>query len=375
MKRMIIYYAGAILTMLMFKGVRAQDLVVNAFIPPGALIEKEQLWNVIISNPTSTPRSCQISLTVLNKANGNKMLSAVTNNIIVPAGTRQIQVADVMPVIYNALNENVNLTGQGILPVGLYQVCYELVSKGVANGSSCIDVQVDALAPPQLIFPENKSELHELQPAFSWIPPAPMTMVRNCTYAYTLVKVNANQTAADAINDNAPVYRTFRLTNTALTYPASSPALEKQQLYAWQIIAQTSTANIKSDVWTFSIIDSEQVKLQPGAGTAYTKLAKKNERVSYSIVSKTLRFSWYNEGLDSLFQIRILDVTGGNHIPLKIKEEAIYKFSPGINLINMNLQEVGKFIQNHLYEFTLTDKQGQEWKMFFEYTEKRNRRL
>jgi hypothetical protein len=372
MKRNIIYYVGAILTLLMFRGTHAQDLVVNAFIPPGALIQKEQLWNVIISNPTSTARSCQLSLTILNKANGNRMLTALTNNIVVPGGARQIQVADVMPVVYNALNENVNLSGPGLLPVGLYQVCYELVSnKGASYGSSCVDVQVEVLAPPQLIFPEHKSELKEQQPAFSWIPPAPMTLVRNCTYEYKIVKVNNNQTAADAIRDNVPVYTAARLSNVALTYPASATALEKKQLYAWQITAQTSSANIKSDVWTFTITGGEQVKGKPGDGLAYTKLAKKNEQVSYSVVSQTLRFSWHNESLDSTFQIRMLDVTGGNHIPLSMNKKAVPVFSPGVNLIDMDLREAGKFIRNHLYEFCLVDKQGQEWKMLFEYKGKK----
>ncbi|WP_315815039.1 hypothetical protein [Paraflavitalea speifideaquila] len=371
MKRNSIYYVSVVLTMLMFRAVHAQDLVVNAFIPPGALIQKEQLWNVVISNPSSAVRTCQISLTILNKANGNKMLTALTNNIVVPGGARQIQVADVMPVVYNALHEQVTLGGQGLLPVGHYQVCYELVSnKGASYGSTCIDVQVDVLAPPQLIFPENKSELQEQQPAFSWMPPAPMALVRNCTYEYTLVKVNNNQTAADAIRDNAPVYRVGRLTNIAFTYPASAMALEKKQLYAWQITAQAAT-NIKSDVWTFSVADKVPPKGTPGDGLAYTKLARKNEQVSYSIVAQGLKFSWYNESLDSLFQIRVVDVTGGDHIPVSINEESIPVFSPGINIVEIDLAKAGKFIRDHLYEFSLIDKQGQEWKMSFEYKGKK----
>ncbi len=368
MKRNRIYYLSIILALMVCRSAHAQDLVVNAFIPPGALIQKEQLWNVIISNPTTTPRTCQLSLTVLNKANGTKMLTALTNNIVVPGGVRQVQVADVMPVVYNALNDNVNLAGHGLLPAGFYQVCYELVgNKGLSLGSSCVDVQVGVLAPPQLVFPNNKSELKELQPAFSWVPPAPLTLVRNCTYEYRIVKVNTNQTAADAIRDNVPVYRADRLSNVSLTYPASAVALEKKQPYAWQITAQTSTAAIKSDVWTFTITDREQGKTPPGDGLAYTKLAKKSGQVSYSVVSQTLKFSWYNESLDTLFQVRMLDVTEGNHIPVSINEKSIPVFTPGINLVDIELAGAGKFIRNHRYEFSLVDRQGQEWKMLFEY--------
>jgi len=372
MKRNIISFTGTILILLVCSVIHAQDLVVNAFIPPGALTGKEQLWNVIISNPTHSPRSCQLSLTVLNKANGARMLTAITNTIVVPGGTRQIQVADVMPVVYNALNENVNLAGYGLLPVGFYQVCYELVGhKGETLGSSCVDVQVDVLAPPQLIFPENKSELKQQTPSFSWVPPAPLDLVRNCTYEYTVVKVNSNQTAADAIRDNVPVYSASRLSGTMLNYPASATALEKQQSYAWQITARTSTADIKSDVWTFSIADKEQSGATPVAGLAYTKLANRNEHVGYSVVSQTLRFSWYNEGIDSLFQIRVLDVTAADHIPLHIDEKSFPVFSPGNNLIDLDLPGAGRFIRNHMYEFSLLDKQGNEWKMLFEYKGKR----
>lgn len=372
MRRNIIRYAGVILMLFLFKATHAQNLVVNAFIPPGALIQKEQLWNVIISNPGTSARSCQLSLTILNKANGSRMLTALTNMIVVPGGTRQIQVADVMPVVYNSLNEHVQLGGAGFLPVGLYQVCYEAVGdKGMSYGSSCVDVQVDVLAPPQLIFPENKSEVKEQYPVFNWIPPAPLTLVPKLAYEYKLVKVNKNQTGADAIRDNVPVYRAGKLPNPAFNYPASATALEKQQVYAWQITAQTTGADIKSDVWTFSITDKEETKLRSVDGTAYTKLAIKNEQVSYTVVSKTLKFSWNNESLDSLFQIRVLDVTGGNHIPVSIKEKAVPVFSPGNNLVDMDLPQAGDFIQKHMYEFCLTDKQGQEWKMLFEYNKKK----
>ena len=372
MRRTITYYAGIILLLLTFKGTHAQNLVVNAFIPPGALIQKEQLWNVIISNPGTNARSCQLSLTILNKANGNKMLSALTNLIVVPGGTRQIQVADVMPVVYNSLNENVRLSGNGLLPVGLYQVCYEAVdNKGISYGSSCVDVQVDVLAPPQLIFPENKSEVKEQYPVFNWIPPVPLTLVPNCLYEYKIVKVNKNQTAADAIRDNVPVFRAGKLPNPAFNYPASAPALEKQQLYAWQIAAQSSGTDIKSDVWSFTINNKEDAKSQPADGLAYTKLARSNERVSYSVVSQTLKFSWNNECLDSLFQIKVLDVTGGDHLLVSIKETAVPKFLPGVNLIDMDLPRAGEFIKNHMYEFCLTDKQGLEWKMLFEYKGKK----
>lgn len=372
MRRNIICYAGAILLTFLVKATQAQNLVVNAFIPPGALIQKEQLWNVIISNPGSAARSCQLSLTILNKANGSRMLTALTNMIVIPGGTRQLQVADVMPVVYNALNEHVHLNGHGLLPVGLYQACYELVNdKGMSLGSSCVDVQVDVLSPPQLIFPENKSELKEQYPLFNWIPPAPLTLMPNCVYEYTLVKVNKNQTAADAIRDNMPVFKTGKIPNPTLNYPASATALEKQQLYAWQISARSAGTDIKSDVWTFSITNNEQSKLKPADGAAYTKLARNNERVSYTVVSQTLKFSWNNESLDTAFQIKVLDVTSGNHLPVSIKENALPSFSPGNNLIDMDLPKIGDFTRNHMYEFCLTDRQGLEWKMLFEYIGKK----
>lgn len=369
--RRTISYAGAFLMLFLVKVAQAQNLVVNAFIPPGALIQKEQLWNVIIVNPGSGVHSCQLSLTILNKANGTKMLTAITNTIVVPGGTRQIQVADVMPVAYNALNENVHLSSHGFLPVGLYQVCYEAVGdKGQSYGSSCIDVQVEVLAPPQLIFPENKSEIKEQHPVFNWIPPAPATLVPNCTYEYKIVKVGKNQTGADAINDNVPVFRTGKLPNTAFNYPPSATALDKQQLYAWQITAQSAGTDIKSDVWTFTITDKDETKAPSVDGNAYTKLAKNNEKSSYTVVPQVLKFSWYNESLDSIFQLRVLDVTGGNHLPVTINDKAVPIFSTGSNLIELDLSKAGKFVRNHMYEFCVIDKQGQEWKMLFEYKKK-----
>jgi hypothetical protein len=182
--------------------------------------------------------------------------------------------------------------------------------------------------------------------------------------------VGKNQTGADAINDNVPVFRTGKLPNTAFNYPPSAAALDKQQLYAWQITAQSAGTDIKSDVWTFTITDKDETKAPSVDGNAYTKLAKNNEKSSYTVVPQVLKFSWYNESLDSSFQIRVLDVTGGNHLPVTINDKAVPVFSTGSNLIELDLSKAGKFTRNHMYEFCVIDKQGQEWKMLFEYKKK-----
>ncbi|MDI3321391.1 hypothetical protein [Pinibacter soli] len=350
--------------------VQGQDLVVSAFLPPGALIEKEQLWNVIIANPLSTPRHCQLSVTILNKSNGQKMMTALSGSIVVPTGARQMQIADVMPVVYNSLSNDIDLSSPGFLPVGLYQICYEVLEgkEMASGGNTCVDVQVDVLAPPQLIFPENKSAVKETQPLFSWVPPVPLSLVRNCTYEYKIVKVGGNQVPADAIRDNVPVYASSRLANTTLPYPAFATALEKQQLYAWQITAQSSTSNLKSDIWTFTIEDENDPTVLPDEGNTYTKLAKGYDKAGYSIVQQMLKFSFFNESADSVFQITIADVTSSAGIrQVKLNKDKQPQFLRGLNLVDMGLEEQGKFIKNHMYEFTLIDKIGQEWKMLFEY--------
>lgn len=345
----------------------AQDLLVQAFVPEGTLIQKEQLWNLVITNPTATPQSGLVSLTIVNKSNSQKIMTAVTNSISIQGGAKLYQVSDLMPVFYNALSSEINLNESGFLPVGEYQFCYEFVgTKGNRSGISCVDARVEWVTPPQLIAPGNMSMLDSNTHMFSWVPPSPSQLMGNCTYSFRIVSILPNQDAANAIKDNTPFYEVSGLTSSFHSYPRSAPELEVDKHFAWQVTANTASSKSESEVWEFTT-NKNAAKQLGSDGSAYTKLERAGNGVSYSVVSQYLQFSFTNDGVDSLFVLKIYDVSLGRRNEVKIARDAIPKFLQGVSIVRMDLPSIGEFEKGHMYELVLTDRLRQEWKMMFQY--------
>ncbi|PSL46350.1 hypothetical protein CLV51_103328 [Chitinophaga niastensis] len=371
MLKFVKYMAALLVILTFYMQAMSQQLIVNAFIPPGGLIQKELLWNIMIANPAAATESGHISLTIINKINGQRMLTASSGYLVVPPGARQLQVSDVMPVVYNALSADINLGGYGFLPVGSYQVCYNFSSeKGFVLGSTCVDATVEVLSPPQLVLPENKSTLKETNPSFSWIPPAPAMLVKNCTYEYKLVKVNELQSPKDAVNSNVPVYTAANLAAPFMNYPSFAGTLEKGQPYAWQITAVSAATRIASDVWTFTLKDPDSKDNKAGDGSVFSRLLKEGQGQGYAAVTSVLKFEFNNDSNDSLFVMKLTDISSGKHTDIAFQQELFPKFKPGKNQVVVDLAGTGLFKRNHFYEFELTDAAGEKWKMKFEFAGK-----
>lgn len=346
--------------------------VYNPMASSGGIYQKEQLWTLIVTNLHTAPKTGQLSLTVLNKASGQQVLTAISRLLIFQPGTRQVQVSEVMPVVYNALNADVDLTGGFLLPAGAYKLCYEVIGeKGLLFASSCTDVRVEVLSPPQLVLPANKSAIRQAELAFNWMPPVPANLLKNCAYDLKLVEIATGQTAAEAVRDNMPLYTAAKIKQTMLVYPASAIGLKRGVQYAWQVVANSGSTSIPSEAWNFTI--TEDNAAAPGSETSsYVKLARSNESQSYAVTGNQLRFSYINDGSDSLFSMKIID--HGSREEAKVytlTEEQVPVLRPGMNLVDIDLSKVARFVKGRIYEFRLTDRQGVDWKMMFEYKGKK----
>ena len=217
---------------------------------------KSQLWAVSISN-TGTPIEARIQLDMQDLETRQSVLTAATAAFRVPKGVTMVPLNSLEPIVYSYNSPVVvDRTPNGPLPIGRYQVCYQLlITSGETQGliaEDCDEVAVEPLSPPLLTSPEDDSVVKVAQPNFTWVPPTPVTMFNDLTYDVIISEVNEGQSLTDAIQKNLPVQQAQGLTTPFLTYPLTGPQLDTGKTYAWQVIARNQqTFAAKSEVWSF----------------------------------------------------------------------------------------------------------------------------
>lgn len=217
---------------------------------------KSQLWAVSVSN-TGAPIEARLQLDMQDLETHQSVLTAASGVFRVPKGTTVVSVTSLEPIVYNYNSPVVvDRTPNGPLPVGKYQVCYQLLrTSGETEGivaEDCDEIAVEPLSPPLLTSPEDDSVVTVAQPNFTWTPPAPVSMFDDLSYDVIISEVNEGQSVSDAIEKNLPIQQAQGLRTPFLTYPLTGPQLDTGRTYAWQVVARNQqTYAAKSEVWSF----------------------------------------------------------------------------------------------------------------------------
>lgn len=228
-----------------------------AILPTGGIYLKSQLWNISVSNTSSAAVEATLHLDMKDIQTQQTVLSAQTAAFRVGPGMTKPQLSMLEPVIYNyGPGIRADRSSNGTLPIGKYQVCYQLIWKygenQTATADDCDEIEVEPLSPPVLTLPENDSVVANYHPDFSWVPPAPLSMFSDLRYDLLISEVNEGQAITDAIQQNLPLQQAEGLTQPFFSYPVQGPQLEKGKKYVWQIIARDQTRYaVKSEIWTF----------------------------------------------------------------------------------------------------------------------------
>jgi hypothetical protein len=234
--------------------VRGQIGIIPLAVSP--LFLKTQLWNVSVSN-TGAATQGRIQLDMKDVQTHQSVLSAVSAPFRIATGASMVQLQAMEPITYSYNSPIVvDRTPNGPLPVGQYQVCYELLlSVGETQGpvaEDCEEIAVEPLSPPLLTMPDDDSVVTVPQPNFTWMPPTPLNMFSDLTYDILISEVYDGQSLTDAIQKNLPIQQAQGLQQPFLTYPLQGPQLEDGKTYAWQVIARDhSQYAAKSEVWSF----------------------------------------------------------------------------------------------------------------------------
>lgn len=345
------------------------QLVVNTQFPVSGLVQKGQLWNIVVTNVTQNNLNLYISMNVQEVQTGDQILNASSAPFLLPPGTMALNDAKLMPVQYHQTGAAWgagNLEQTGLLPPGNFLVCYSFFSDEIPFKTECFPIVVQALSPPQLILPEDNASITDIdQVIFSWTAPTPSGLFYDLSYNLTVVEKSEIQSPSDAIQMNIPIIRQENITGLSFHYPLSAPELQPGTEYVWQVIAVNGAMPAgSSESRVFKVGDS--TGYTSGAKNAsYTWLAKGSES-SYAICTGSLKFAYINETADTSWDISIFDISTPQREKVIFNIDSI-PLKRGLNLVESDLKKNKQFVDNHIFLLELRNSRKEVWRMKFEY--------
>jgi len=358
-----------LLMALLLKGASGQ-LSIQSVMPASGLVQKSQLWNLVIINNSSQEYKVVIDLVLTDRITGLEIMTASTGRFDIGKGTRQLNPGLLQPIQYNYLAGWIDNRTSEMLPIGLYTACYRL-SHVISNktfplAEDCIQFDVEPLSPPMLIHPADSAVLEKAPQQFSWIPPTPASLFSNLHYEVIITELLNGQKAPEAIQDNIPFFLNGSVYVSNMPYTASSIPFEVNKWYAWQVVARdNSTYAAKSETWVFKVRDS--LAPLPIVASPYIKLEPKAGEVS--IVKKgMLKMEYYNYLPDSTVKVWIYNEKEKNDYQ-KNNKPIIVRVVPGQNLLQLNLGRKIQAGNNSIFEAVLINSKRERFFMKFKNTD------
>ena len=325
----------------------------------GNVYMKSQLWNLSLSN-TGGAVQASLNLEMKDAATQQTVLSAMSGVFRLPAGVLVVQMQSLDPIIYNySSGTAVDRSSNGLLPVGRYQVCYQLILQSreaqTPVADDCEQIAVEPLSPPLLTMPENDSALATANPFFTWAPPAPAAMFTQLNYDLLISELYDGQSITDAIEKNLPVQQAEGLQQPFFTYPLQGPQLEQGKNYVWQIIARDQQQYAaKSEVWVFRM-PGNKINV-PGNNLVYLLMDDKYHGVA--VIDPGLLHIKYVSAA-AAHQVRILLKDGNNRLLMTLNRQ----IRQGDNFLDISLS--GAFQSHHIYTVLIQTPDGASHSLAF----------
>ena len=369
MNKILLVFINLLLTI-----AAAAQLTITVQVPETGMLLKSQLWNAVISNSYSDSKQVFIGLTLSNAATGEPVMTGTTSKLFIPTGVTQVLESNLSPITYDYLSSDISdRNPEGYLPAGSYTACYTLFLIDENNGSpvaeQCTPLIIEPVSPPILNIPFNKQIIRNPYPQFSWTPPTPLEIFSNLNYDFVLVEVGEEQSPADAIQQNLPIY-SMNTNDIFLNYPSSSLNLDTGKTYAWQITAKNDEQfAAQSEIWTFSLSDS--FSQNPGQNKSqYIKL-KRTLDASLSVAIDNL-LVYYENDEDTTVQYSIYDIDKNSSADssTEVVTSGVLTVHSGINLISLPLEQVSQLADNKQYLFQLYNSKSETWSTKFIFYKK-----
>ncbi|MBL7707646.1 MAG: hypothetical protein JNJ86_01170 [Chitinophagaceae bacterium] len=331
------------------------QVVVNVQLPAGGMVQKDQLWNLVVVNNVAEVNEATISLDLQDAVTGQTVLSAGSRTFVLSKGVKVFNIKDVQPVQYNFLSSELN---GNYIPLGSYVAFYRVIKKTLKGqeplGDECVRVSVNPLSPPLLNTPFDRAILQTNYPQFSWLPPAPTEMFSDLNYELVVTEIMPGQSPTEAVLYNTPVYANHNLARPFEILPSSFSVLKTGQPYAWRVTARNGfNYAAQTEVWSFVI--EKPVVTDPGtAGSSYLLLKNSNDNPGTGIVEeKELLIKYYSFDKEHEAAVKIFTVDGQK--VQVVKQKILY----GDNFLRLQLNH--QFESGKTYQVEITDMQKNKY--------------
>lgn len=340
------------------------QVYIQSTIPQAGLVQKNQLWNLVLVNGTTGPMEARLTLVLRDRLQNTELLTATTSRFTLPRGSLSVNMNNLSPIQYNYLGMSPNTSLNGLLPAGSYTACYSiarLVGERLEQvAEECAPFYIEALSPPMLIYPADSSALQVNPAQFTWTPPTPAGMFSRLQYEIFITEIKPGQKAAEAMQQNIPFYNAAYVPNNFITYPAALPAFEKEKWYSWQIVARDERSYAgKSEVWVFKV-NKEMAPEMIVKGAPFLKM--KSEATDMGIApGGMLKISFFNRTADTEAQVMIYDLSGNDSKPATFS----IKIKPGENQAELNLEKKMNISEEHTYRTEIVYSSGEKQSVLF----------
>lgn len=349
-------------------GVKGQ-VSITLQVPPVGVVQKNQLWNMVLVNGSTAPFNAEVAITLLNAADNIPVMTATGRTVALTKGARQLKYADFSPVNYKYLSAvfNGDLRPEGFLPAGNYTACYT-VSRWITDytevvAEECINLEIQPLSPPVLNTPPDGEVLDIRAPQFTWLPPSPIQLMGDLNYDIVVTKIGTGQSAISAVQQNIPVYNTGRYRKNFLNYPASATLLDTGVNYAWCVVARNGSQVIaQSDVWTFSV-KGYQPTATEREGASFIRLQRELNTAEATCIGD-VRLAYQNDAADSLVRFTIQALEDVQHHQLI---EGTLPVTAGLNLLATDAAVKKQLENGKRYLFQLYNSRNESWQTKFLY--------
>lgn len=334
------------------------QVTISVQLPPGGMIQKDQLWNLVTMNNGAASLDAVLLLSLQDATNGQTVLTASTRAITLPLGVKMIRAQDLQPVQYNY--SGVGFEGLYV-PLGSYTACYTIARTTAESqepvATECVRINITPLSPPLLNMPTDKSVVETPYPQFSWTPPAPLDMFNDLSYDLSLVELLEGQSPMAAITNNTPLYSRSFLKSPYENYSSSYAGLEKNKTYAWQVTARNGmNYSAVTEVWTFNLA-GDSLSTTVGNGV-YLEMSSSRQRQGHGLIKDgVLYLKYHSFEKEHEGTLRFVEANG------KVIQSLTRKVLYGDNFFRIKLDK--KFQPNQLYRVEFTDQQQTVYRSTF----------
>lgn len=350
------------------------QLTMNLQLPPAGLTLKSQLWNMLVTNSSTTSLLVHVELRLLDANTNGQVLNATTSTITVAPGSQFLQVNTLSPVQYNIADPSYqSFALTEFLPIGRFLACFSIVNHRSDATEKILEecelIEVEPLAPPQLVYPYHQEAIETTAPLFNWLPPSPLNLFIGMSYDLELVDIYPNQTETDAIQQNIPLFIQSGIAANTFPYPAGGPLLEPNKKYAWRILVKTNQAVVaRSEVWWFTVKDNTKKDSAVQMELPYAKLRKENQ-LSYTIAQNDLKFEYLNETGDTVWNAKIFDISKAKPSAVHVSFDSI-RLKRGQNQVRIPVSQLNALENKRLYLLQVENSRNEIWRLKFEYRRK-----